>query len=223
MAAHRRPVAVRGRRGEGGLNELAQAAVVVAVEVEQVAAQALVERALGDPLHLEDRGAGELRRRCAQEEARGLAVEDEPADGLGAGEPARGAKPLHLLVELLPAQVRVRVVEGGEVELGDCGHRRRKPTGATAIVRAVRRSLHILLALLLLAFVLAVAAGCGDDDEPSDEPDTAQEPSTEGPRTSRRARPGWSAGSRRGRPDRARPVRRGGNRPDIRRLPGPRT
>jgi len=43
------------------------------------------------------------------------------------------------------------------------------------MVPPMRRSLHILLALLMFAFVLAVAAGCGDDDEPSDEPDTAQE------------------------------------------------
>ena len=39
----------------------------------------------------------------------------------------------------------------------------------------MRRPLHILLALLLLAFAVAVATGCGDD-EPSDEPPITEEP-----------------------------------------------
>ena len=49
------------------------------------------------------------------------------------------------------------------------------------MVRPVRRPFHLLLVLLLLAIPLAGAAGCGDDDEPADEPPTTQEPSDEAP------------------------------------------
>ena len=45
----------------------------------------------------------------------------------------------------------------------------------------MRRPLHILLAVLLLALATALAAGCGDDEEPSGEPPTqeATEPESE--------------------------------------------
>ena len=95
--AHRRAPAVGGARREGRVDEVAQAPVVVAVDVEDVAPHLLEQRALGHLEHLGDLHPGEGRRARAQEERGGLAVEHEVADRrasrasrLGSARPSRG-------------------------------------------------------------------------------------------------------------------------------------
>ena len=60
--AHRRPVALDRARGQRRVHEVAQAAVVVAVDVEDVAGDLLVQRPVGDAEDLGDLQPGERRR-----------------------------------------------------------------------------------------------------------------------------------------------------------------
>jgi hypothetical protein len=122
-AAHDRAVAIRGARGEGRVDEVAQPPVVVAVDVQDVAAHLLGQRTVRHAEELRELEAGERRGAAAQEELAGLAVEDEHRE-LVARQPAPAAQVEHGLVEAPAAQVGREVVEVGEVELGDGWHQR---------------------------------------------------------------------------------------------------
>jgi hypothetical protein len=120
--AHRGAPAVRGARREGGVDEVSQAAMVLAVDVEDVAAHLLEQRPLGHLEHLRDLHAGEGGGASAEEEGGGVAVEDEVADRR-AGEPAALAQLGHRLVEARPLQLGREEVDLGQREVGDQGHR----------------------------------------------------------------------------------------------------
>ena len=77
--AHHRAVALDRARGERGVDEAAQAGVVGAVDVEDVAAHLLVQRPLAHVEDLRDRHSGEDRRARAQEELDRLTVEHRVA------------------------------------------------------------------------------------------------------------------------------------------------
>ena len=97
--------------------------MVGALDRDDVLADRFGKRSLGDP-----EGRGDDRRRendllRAQEEVRRLTVEDEGPARLGTRQPVLCGERLHPLVELVAAEVLVRPVEEGQVELGEGGHR----------------------------------------------------------------------------------------------------
>ena len=106
-AAHRRPPAVGRARREGRVHQVAQAAVIVAVHVEDVAAHLLVERTVLHAEQLGDLHPREGRALRAQEEGRGLAVEHEVAE-LRLRQPGALGQVVHRRVEALAAQRRCR-------------------------------------------------------------------------------------------------------------------
>ena len=135
-----RAPAVGGARGERRVDQVAQPAVVVAVDVEDVARDLLAERPLLHLEHLGERLAREGRLLRAQEELARLALEHHGAEA-GAGEPALGGQLLHPAVELGPAQVGVELVEARAARgrRGAVGHRLRKPSPPPAPARRWRR------------------------------------------------------------------------------------
>ena len=118
VGAHGGPPAVGGARREGRVDEVAQAAVVVAVDAEDVAPQLLGQRAGLDAEQLGQLEPGEGRRAAAQEDLGRLAVEHHRPDRRRR-QPALGAQLGHPRVEGRAAQRRVGVVEDREVELGE--------------------------------------------------------------------------------------------------------
>ena len=122
LLAHRRAQRVGGGRRERGLDELAQPAVVLAVEVEEVPLQPLVQRALGHALHLEDRAARERRLLVRRKNA--------VASWSSTNQPNGSARAIHVCsrrsrsvsCEPRARERRVHVVERGDVEVGDRGH-----------------------------------------------------------------------------------------------------
>jgi hypothetical protein len=75
--AHDGTPAVRGPGGEGVPDQRAQAAVLVAGEVQDVGVDVLIQRALSDTEELGDLPAGERRLPGPQEEVAGLLVEHD--------------------------------------------------------------------------------------------------------------------------------------------------
>jgi hypothetical protein len=127
------PPAVGGARRERRVDEVAQAAVVVAVDAEDVAAQLLGQRPGLDAEELGQLEPGEGRRAAAQEDLGRLAIEDHRPDRRRR-QPALGAQLGHARVEGGAAQGGVGVVEDGQLELGEQRH-----GGATYRVSLVRR------------------------------------------------------------------------------------
>jgi hypothetical protein len=95
--------------------------VIVAVDVEDVAAHLLEQRALGHLEHLRDLHPREGGRPRTQEERRGLAVEHEVPDRR-ACEPAGAAELVHGAVEALAAQADVEEVQLRQLQLDDARH-----------------------------------------------------------------------------------------------------
>jgi hypothetical protein len=96
--------------------------VVVAVEVEQVALEALVEGALGDALHLQHAPARERQAAVAHEVRGGLAIEHDVADRVNARDPALLAQLAHGVVERLAPELGVLILQRRQLELGGGGH-----------------------------------------------------------------------------------------------------
>jgi len=111
-AAHRRAVAVGGHARERGADQLAQAPVVVAVDVDDVARDLLVQRALGDAEQLGDLEPREDRCLGLQEVLAGGPVEHDRRQRR-AREPVALGELAHRGMEALAAQLRVHVVELG--------------------------------------------------------------------------------------------------------------
>jgi hypothetical protein len=88
-AAHRRAVALDRARREGRVHEVAQTAVIVAVETEDVARDLLEQRTLSDTEDLGHLQPGERDLLTAQEKLDSLPVEHEVAER-PLREPARG-------------------------------------------------------------------------------------------------------------------------------------
>ncbi len=103
--------------------------MVGAVDVEDVAADLLVERPVVDPEDLGDLHAGEREAPAAQEELAGLAVDGHAAER-HRRQPALLGELGHRGVEALAAQLRVQVVEARQLEFGQGGHPRRSLSGA---------------------------------------------------------------------------------------------
>jgi len=125
--AHGGAPAVGGARREGGVDEIAQAPVVLAVEVQDVAADLLGQRSLVDLEDLGDLESREGGRAGAQEELARLAVEHGVAEGNLRQPPLRSQAGQHV-VEARAAQGGVVVGQDGRVELVDrgdcrCAHR----------------------------------------------------------------------------------------------------
>ena len=137
--AHRRPPLLDRARGEGGVDESAQPPVVLAVDVEDVAADLLVERTVVDAEDLGDLQPRERERLRAQEELAGLPLQGREAER-HRGDPALLAQLAHGGVEALAAQLRVGVVERGELELGHGRHGRREPKGSSELLTKLCRS-----------------------------------------------------------------------------------
>jgi hypothetical protein len=121
VCAHGRAPAIGRARGEGGIDEVAQAPVVVAVDAEDVAPQLLGQRPGLDAEDLGELAAGERGLLAAQEMLGGLAIEDDRAQRRGR-QPAALGELGHPRMEGRAAQRRIGVVEDREVELGQRGH-----------------------------------------------------------------------------------------------------
>ena len=85
---HRRAVAVDAARRQRRVDEIAQATVILAVDIDDVPDDLLVQRAVVDPEQLADRQSGEHGRLRAQEELRGLTVEHGEAERVVASQPS---------------------------------------------------------------------------------------------------------------------------------------
>ena len=122
-AAHRRAPAIGRARREGGVHEVAQAAVIGAVHVEDVAAHLLVERAVLHAEQLGDLHAGEGRALRAQEEA--SRPRDRARSSRARPWRARSARPgpPSSRGSARPCSVVSRKSNSGSVELGERGHR----------------------------------------------------------------------------------------------------
>jgi hypothetical protein len=97
--------------------------VIVAVQMQDVAAHLLEQRALRHLEHLRDLQPRERGGAGAQEERRGLAVEHEVADR-GGGEPVARAEALHDVMEARALEVGGEVVELGQIEVCNEAHER---------------------------------------------------------------------------------------------------
>jgi hypothetical protein len=141
-AAHDPAPAIGRARRERRIDQVAQAPVVVAAEVEDVAVDLVLQWAGADVEQLGDLPARKRRLPGAQEEARGLALEHDGGER-GAREPGPLAQlGQHRVVALAP-QVRVEVVELRQVELAD----QHAATVPSAHGRAVAAALPSLLGL----------------------------------------------------------------------------
>ena len=120
---HRGPVAIDRPRRQRRVDELAEAAVIGPVDVDDVVDHLLAQRAVGDREQVGEQQAREDRRLRAQEELPGLAIEHDRRERRPR-QPLAGALQLpHRLVPALPAQLRIRRIDLGELEVGECGHR----------------------------------------------------------------------------------------------------
>ena len=106
------------------------------VDVQDVAPHLLIQRPLGHAEDLGDLHPREDRRAGAQEELARLAVEHHVAER-ARGEPALVAQLAPSLMEALPAQRRVGVVEHRELQLADERHDGPSPA---MFLRAARRA-----------------------------------------------------------------------------------
>ena len=129
VLAHGRAPAVGGARGERRVDQVAQAPVLVAVHVQDVAAHLLQQRALAHLEHLRDLHAREGGRARAQEEGRRLAVEHEEADRR-CGQPGACGQVGHHLVKAIALQLGTEVVELRQLHVGHEGHLRQQTVTA---------------------------------------------------------------------------------------------
>ena len=118
---HRRPVALDRAWRERRVDQPTQAAVIVAVDVQDVAADLFVQGPVVDPEDLGDLHPGERQRARSQEELPRLTLDDDVAER-HRGEPRPVAQLAHGLMEPLAPQRGVGVVERRQLELGDRGH-----------------------------------------------------------------------------------------------------
>ena len=124
VLAHDGAPAVGCSRREGRIHKVAQTAVVRALDRNDVLADRVGQRPVRDPERGGHDGRGEDDLLRAQEEVRRLAVEDEDPSRLRSRQPVLGSERLHPVVELVAAEVLVRPVEEGQVELGERWHTR---------------------------------------------------------------------------------------------------
>ena len=131
-AAHRRPPAFDRAGREERVDQPAQAPVVVAVDVEDVAADLLPQRAVVDPEDLGDLHPGERERAWLRRKnspaSRSSATNPSGIDASQLCAPARASCRWNR-----GPRARVEVVEGGELELADGGHRGRAYRGLTNV------------------------------------------------------------------------------------------
>src|SRR5207302_11231809 len=102
---------------EGGVDEVAQPAMVAAVDVDDVADYLLVQRSLGDSEQLRDRQAREDRVLGAQKELAGFAIEHRVAVRVCGKPPVACGKLRHRRAIALTAETRLGVVELRQLEL----------------------------------------------------------------------------------------------------------
>ncbi|WP_290649735.1 hypothetical protein [Aquisalimonas sp.] len=122
MRAHHRAERLCGLGQEWRLHLGPQAAVLLTLEVVEVARQLVVHRARGDPLQLEDLDGRHARVPGAQDLIDAGVVEDNVAKRLGGGEPALRPQAAHYLVEARPDDALIGVVVDWQLELADWSH-----------------------------------------------------------------------------------------------------